>query len=345
MSASHSNSSFLRVACVGAFGHASSVFSDLSLLSRDRISLTSVAPGFEGESMDSVLRHPWAALSSPKTYTCPRTLLAAESPDILVVNTRPGTIGHNIILGLAAGCHVIAEKPISLSVEELTEVHTAWKMSGKALLGMFTMRQSPVLQEARRIVAAGEIGRVVLANTRKSYKWGNRPDWFRDREVYGGTWPWVGIHNLDMAHFVTGLHVNSVTARHANLAHPDLAPCEDVAAGLFDMENGALLTVSIDLCRPGTAPTHGDDWIRVVGSRGVLEANSAKGSLQILNDDGSRQVPVGGDSGDMFRRWVESLHRKETCADPLAFYLTFAALLARESADCRSTIGIPPGVY
>ena len=69
-----------------------------------------------------------------------------------------------------------------------------------------------------------------------------------------------------------GRHRFRFCCGESNGAHPEYAPgCPDALTGLFPA--GAVqMTASIDLLRPDGQPDWADDWIRVVGTQGSLEA-------------------------------------------------------------------------
>jgi predicted dehydrogenase len=207
------------------------------------------------------------------------------------------------------------------------------------------MRAMPAFQRAREWVQAGKIGEPVLVNARKSYRWGVRPEWYGDREMYGGTWPWVGIHAVDMSAFITGLSPVSVSAQQANRAHPDRPGCEDSCSGLFQLDNGGSLTASVDILRPETAPTHGDDYCRVVGTNGIIEANASAGNLRLLqNGAESVEQACSRVQQPIYGPFLESLgdpaaDREETA---LGFMLTDAVLQAREAADTKKILPLNP---
>lgn len=200
---------------------------------------------------------------------------------------------------------------------------------------MLSARRMPVFRLSRELIEQGRIGSVFLVNTRKSYKWGHRPAWFRDRKCYGGTWPWIGIHNFDMAHFLTGRHAVKGSAFHACRVHTDSCPCEDVATGSFILEDGILMTASIDYLRPDAAPTHGDDWCRVVGDRGVIEVSAVQNDVRVLADCGEDIVQLEAAPWPLYAGWIRTLaHQPDSLVgDDTAFRLTRAVLAARDAAD------------
>jgi len=334
----------IRLATVGGFGHAVCVFDELAKAASNRFQHCGIAPAYSGEDISAYLSHPW--LEGVRKHKCLDHLLEQDKPDVLVVSSRPDKIAEAICAGLRAGCHIITEKPLALDSKTLGEVWAAANASGCRVMAMLSMRSLPAFIAAREAIAVGKIGSVVLVNTRKSYKWGNRPNWFNNRLQYGGTWPWIGIHNLDISHFVTGLRPVQVTAMHANLAHPDFSDCEDVATGIFNLENGAQMNASIDLCRPGSAATWGDDWVRIVGTHGVIEANASTGLIKIECDgQPSTTRDCGIEPQPIYLQFLESLLDNQPIQQAenlVPFELTHAALAARESADHHRPEVIPP---
>jgi predicted dehydrogenase len=271
-------------------------------------------------------------------------MLREVSPAVLVVSTRPDHIAPCAMAGLAAGCHLIVEKPLALDLPTLEALHAAARKAGRRVMAMLSMRGVPAFAAARQAVLGGRIGRPVLINTRKSYKWGQREEWFNERSKYGGTWPWIGIHNLDMAHFVTGLRPVKVMAAHSHAAHPNLPECEDVATAIFLLEGRVQMTASVDLCRPASAETWGDDWLRIVGTGGVIEANGSTGRVTILSAGAAVEtIDAGIDPLPIYRDFLASLESADPAANAIAFQLTAAALVARDSADSGGPLPLDPG--
>lgn len=332
-----------KLAVVGGFGHAVCVFDEL-LDAPALVSNVGIVNAYDGESVEGFLEHAW--MRGTPRFNSLHELLDTQRPDVLVVSSRPDKIAPAICAGLSAGCHIITEKPLALDSKTLGEVRAAAIASGCRVMAMLSMRSLPAFIAAREVVTSEKIGAVVLVNTRKSYKWGSRPDWFNNRLQYGGTWPWIGIHNLDISHFVTGLRPVGVTAMHANLAHPDFPHCEDVATGIFDLENGAQMNASIDLCRPGSAATWGDDWVRIVGTCGVIEANGSTGLLTITREGAPTTThDCGIDPQPIYLPFLQSLLDNrpiQPAEDLVPFELTRSALAARESADHHRPEVIPP---
>jgi hypothetical protein len=98
------------------------------------------------------------------------------------------------------------------------------------------------------------------------------------------------------------------------------------------MENGIIGTASIDYWRPQTAPTHGDDQVRVAGTDGVIEV--AHGKCTLINAAGVKEFELAENRG-IFYDFVRSIidGTEGIVSSEETFELTRACLAARDDAD------------
>jgi len=212
-----------------------------------------------------------------------REMLTELKPDLAVVSTRLNKINQAVIDAASAGCHIISEKPMAASRQELEELAGIFKEKGLNLLLLLPNRANIFLQAVKRVVDEGVIGEPVLINARKSYPWSReRVEQFPIK--YGGTIGWVGIHAFDIINAATGLSFTKVTGMESNQIADEFSSCPDNSALVLETDNGGHATVSLDYHRPGASSTHGDDWIRIVGKKGTLESNLSKGDIYICTD-------------------------------------------------------------
>jgi predicted dehydrogenase len=326
-----------KIVSIGGWGHFFEVFQTLEKY--EGAQLVGAAPAYAGEDMSLLAGHPLAE-QVPMFGTIDE-LLAAVDADIAIVSTRPGFIAAAVIRAAEAGLDIIAEKPLGATLEENRAIADAVAKNGVRLMAIFSMRALPVFQTARRLVREGTIGRPVLMNARKSYKYGDekaRPEWFGKREIYSGTFPWIGIHALDMIQFTTGLLPVQVAALQRNQTHLTRPDCEDTCCGIFELEGGAQATVSVDYFRPMSSKTHGDDWVRIVGTEGVIEARACEESVMLLKDgDVPQSVPLDVPE-NLFIPFIEGRDGLTGTADALA--LSRACLIARQAADEKKVLEI-----
>lgn len=322
----------LRLVMIGGWGHWGLALDEIAEMAEAE--LVGVAPAYVGEDLGELLRHR-IFRAAVRRFDDYQSLLGTLKPDVAVVSTRLDRIAPVAMDAVRAGCHLICEKPLALDQPTLRQFHELVQQRGRKVLAMHTMRSLPVFRAARRVYREGQIGELVVVNVRKSYKWGTRPDWFAVRAVYGGTIPWIGIHALDIIHFITGRAFTAVAAMHGNRTQPGYPECEDHAVLIAEMEGGCHATVTLNFCRPESAATWGDDWVRVVGSRGTLEVNASAGWCR-LTESGPLPVEVPLPKFDpMFRNFLGCVRegRDYEFATADAFRLTHVALAARDAAD------------
>ena len=118
---------------------------------------------------------------------------------------------------LAAGKHVVCEKPLAMTSEESAELVDLAERSGLVHCTNFNIRFYPVVQEARERVRAGELGAVWNVHGGYLQDWLATPeDWnWRLEPARGGDLRAVGdigSHWMDLAQFVTGARIVEVFA-------------------------------------------------------------------------------------------------------------------------------------
>lgn len=321
----------IKVVSIGGFGHSVFVFDDM--MGMTEAELVGLAPAFAGEDISFFTGH--ELCQGVRTFEDYTGMLESVQPDVAVISTRLDVIPEVIIAAAKAGCQIIAEKPLALDRKRLEQVHEAVVKNNVKLTAMLSMRSEPQFVAAKRVYDSGAIGEAVLVNGRKSYKWGNRAEWMGEKEKYGGTIPWVGIHAIDFTNFVTGLSFKRVAAMKGNFSHQERPACEDNGTLVLELSNGGHATMSVDLFRPSSAATHGDDWIRVVGTKGVLEARGLDLTCTVLSDSAEPVQVELPEKTKIFREFLLAVAGDDSIKIPQeeSFMLTNVCLCGQESAE------------
>ncbi len=327
----------LKIAVIGGFGHIGSVLDEIQ--NDPYAEMTACAPVYEGEDITAVAAH--RACGQTQRYSDYRRLLDAIRPDVAVIGTRLGLIADVAVDAARRGCHLICEKPIALSLNSLERLYQAVTEYKVNLTAMLSMKNRAAFRTARSLYHSGLLGRAVVLNIRKSYKWNGRPRWFGDRRCYGDTLGWVGVHALSIIRFVTGASCIALAAAQANRHHPDYPDCQDQAVVLAELDDGAYATISIDLCRPSDAATWGDDWLRLVGTKAALQANASRHTCSVLKagDADCSDITLESD-GAIYREFLDTVRtqqvdvalRNESCR------LAYECLAARQAAEQRQWV-------
>lgn len=328
----------VSVVSIGGFGHWPSVFREFSEL--PNVKLAGLAPAYQGEDISRLQSHVFA--EQAKVFDDYNVMLDEIKPDVAIVSTRLDIIPQTIIAAANRKCNIIAEKPLALDRQTLADVERAVNKNNVKLTAMLSMRSRPEFIAARDIYQSRTIGEAAVINVRKSYKYGDRPEWFGDKSKYGSTIGWVGIHALDIANFITSLEFANVAAMTGNFAHSQRPDCDDSCTMILTLSNGAHLSVSLDLFRPESADTHGDDWIRIAGTKGILEARTSAGTCQILTDTETPATVSLPQPGCIYKDFIAAISGREDVDvyQKQSFLLTHACLCAQQSARTHSFVDI-----
>jgi predicted dehydrogenase len=218
-----------------------------------------------------------ADLDLPRGYASLEELLADDAVNVVHV-TSPNQLHHpQVMTILAAGRHVICEKPLAMTSAESMELVEAARASGLVTAVNYNLRFYPLNQHVASLVGDGGIGDVRLVTGR----------YFQDWLLFETDWNWrlersqggalravgdIGSHWLDLTSFMTGLRVEAVladlttfipvrrkptgsvltfsTERTAETVGVEI-DTEDVALILLRYEGGARGSVSVSQLSPG----------------------------------------------------------------------------------------------
>lgn len=328
----------LRVGVVGGGFHLDYVLDGLTELEDAR--LCAVAPGCPEEDIAEFVNKPAVKAASPKIYQDYRRMLDEQKLDILAIN--PFFYLHSTICmeALRRGIAPFCEKPLALDLESLDALRKAQKTANLPVGMILSFRYEDMFYTARELVRSGVIGKPIVGYAQKSYKLGERPQYYARRETFGGIIPWVGTHAIDWFQWVSSRHYKSVCARHSNLNTPQYAGMEDHATCLFELDNGGSAVMSFDFLRPDGAPTHADDRLRLVGSHGCLEIRFPT-ALELFTQDGPCPVKIMSPPHNIFEDFALSVRdRNHHCmiTTEETFTVTEIALKTREAADTGKRI-------
>ena len=281
----------------------------------------------------------------PRVYDDAVTMLTLEKPDIAIINTVMYENGRYAEIALNMGISVFCEKPVATTETKLESLIATYyeakeKKPNLCLCGMFGIDYLPHFETAYRFVKAGGIGEVMLANGQKSYRMGRREKFYSDREKYGGTIPWVAIHAIEWITRIGGLRPVMATACGNTACNAGNGTMEASTLSLFACEGGKMASVSADVMRPAKAPTHDDDRLRLVGSKGVLEVRFGK--VFVIDEEGERELPLVETEKELFEEFVLEIEGKGKCRVSAedAFFATRVALAARESQDTGKNVAV-----
>lgn len=193
-----------------------------------------------------------------------RSLIAEALPDFVSVVVPTGLHEAVALAVIAAGVHLLVEKPIAATVPAAERIAAAAEAAGVLLSVGHIERFNPAVRELKRRLAEGQGGRVLQLKARRV---GPFPHRIRDVGVIHDLAP----HDIDIMRYLLGEEVERVYAeaqRHINTEN------EDIFAGVLHFRGGAFGLLDINWLTPTKERT-----LTVLCERGMFVADYAAQSL------------------------------------------------------------------
>jgi predicted dehydrogenase len=200
------------------------------------------------------------ALGIETAYASIDDLLADDAIDVVHVCTPNALHADQARAALAAGKHVICEKPLATSVPDAAAL--VEQAASASLVGTvpFVYRFHPLVREARARVQAGELGRLLSIHGSYLQDWllsAGDDNWRVDSAAGGRSRAFadIGSHLVDLTEFITGDRITRVSATtrtffDARASHSQITT-EDAAAVVVETAGGALGTLLVSQVAPG----------------------------------------------------------------------------------------------
>lgn len=319
----------LRVGIWGVQGHTGEI--TVPAPSLPDVEIVAVADAHE---------KPSGKLASFKFYNNPRGMLDRENLDIVAVCNNNGERAAAILECIKRGLNVIAEKPIALDRAGLARIKRAVADSRISLGMLLPMRFDPPYLAIRNIVKEGIIGDVAQIASQKSYKAGAREDWYKKRSSYGGSIAWIGIHMIDLMRFTSGREFRETAGFQGHIAFPELGEMENVTASIFKLDNGGVANLRMDYLRTPTAPTHGDDRLRLAGTKGIVEYQESVGVTLMTDAEKPHSLSLLPPGRSVFVDYLDHAYNGAPAMLPLddIYRVTEITIGAQEAADKGAVI-------
>ncbi len=172
------------------------------------------------------------------------SLAAADDVEAVVVATPHGYHADGAAAALAAGKHVLVEKPMATSLADCDRMIEAAAKSGATLRVAHSRRFFPLVTEARQVLASGELGRILMM--RQTFCHNARGfgaaegRWTSDPKLSMGFFIGYGCHQLDMVIHLAASRVSEVAGAFGNYWAD--SPIENCGAMFLRFASGAYTT-------------------------------------------------------------------------------------------------------
>ena len=248
-------------------------------------------------------------LSAERAAASAEELAEADDVDVVHVCTPNHLHAPVAERAMAAGKHVICEKPLSTDVDSSRRLAAAAASASVVTAVPFVYRFHPTVRDARGRVRRGDTGPLRLIHGSYLQDWLSRPgdhDWRLTAATGGGSRAFgdIGVHWCDAVEFTTGHRITRLVARMTTVPRaPDRPPpdTEDAATVLFETDLGAIGAVVVSQVSPGRKNRL---WFSLDGAHESLQVDQElPDSLWVGRREHNTVVHRGGESstGDAAR--------------------------------------------
>ncbi len=271
--------------------------------------------------------------------------------DMILISSVPIDRANHSIDALKAGKDVMVDKPGCTTLRQLNDLKKIVKVTKKIWSVNFSERfHVSAVTKAEELVSKGKIGKVKQTIGTGPHRQGNfqRPDWFYDRDSYGGIITDIGSHQIHQ--FLVFTNSNIVKINHAlveNTTKKKQVGFQDF--GEINLTgNGGHGYIRIDWFTPNALSTWGDGRLLILGDEGFIEirkytdlARSHRGNhLFLANNDEVKYIDCANVELPYFRKLIKDvLNRTETaCSQELTFLSMELAIKAQAQAEKNEKI-------
>ena len=273
-----------------------------------------------------------------------------QNPEIHMVAAAgvPNTRGATGVKVMAHGKDYFVDKTPFTTMSQLEEAKQTCEKTGRKYMVYYSERlhtESSIY--AGQLIKDGAIGKVVqvLGLGPHRLNASSRPDWFFNKEQYGGILCDIGSHQCEQFLFFSEAEdAKVVHSQVGNYNNPEYPELEDYGDATLVADNGATNYFRVDWFTPDALPSWGDGRLFVMGTKGYIEVRkyidvSSTDSIQdyvfLCNDTDYTNISVTGKVGCPFfgELILDSLNRTEIAMTQRhAFKAAELCLQAQEKA-------------
>jgi predicted dehydrogenase len=278
-----------------------------------------------------------------------RTLLEDPSIDLILIAAIPSDRAALAIEAMEHGKDVMTDKPGCTTLEQLEAIKAAAAKMDRIWSVDFSERfEVACVTRAAELVREGAIGKVVQTVGLGPHRLNRptRPNWFFDREKYGGILCDIASHQIDQFLYFTGSTDAEITMASAgNFANQGDPGLQDF--GEISLRSGqGHGYIRVDWFTPDALPTWGDGRLTILGTEGYIELrkyvdvarDDGTDHLYLVNGTRCERIDASGAGYPYFQNLANDIRDRTETAMPQAhcFKVMELGLKAQAIADARA---------
>lgn len=207
-----------------------------------------------------------------KQYTNYKEMLEKEKPELVAICTESGKHAAIALDCIDAGCNIIIEKPIALSLKEADSVIEYARKKGVKVCVSHQNRFNKSIQKIREAIEKRRFGKIFYGTAHirwcRDFEYYSRASWRGTWEQDGGALMNQCIHNIDLLRWMMGDEICEVIGMTDRLNH-EYIEAEDLGIALVKFRNGAYGVIE------GTTdiyPRNLEETLYIFGEKGTVKA-------------------------------------------------------------------------
>ena len=284
----------------------------------------------------------------------PQAKLAGSQQEILEDNSiqlimSSGIPVERAPLGIEVMKHgkdYLVDKPGITQLKQLAAVKKVQQATGRIYSIMYSERfENKATVKAGELIQQGAIGKVIQTIGLGPHRMNipSRPEWFFDKQYYGGIITDIGSHQFDQFLFFTGSTEASIVASQiGNVNHPQYPQFEDFGDVMIQGNKGTGY-IRVDWFTPDGLKSWGDGRLTILGTDGFIEIRKnvdiagpdGGNHLYLVNQKETRFIDCNKEALPFGKQLVDDILNRTETAMPQAhcFLATELALLAQKNAQ------------
>lgn len=258
------------------------------------------------------------------THTNYIEMLDSVDCDVVAVGDYFGKRGGIIIEALSRGKHVISDKPICTSLDELNKIEALAKEKNLVIGCQLDIRDGAPFRKVRQLIQEGVIGEVhaITFGGQHPLMLGTRAGWYFEEGKHGGTINDIGIHAFDLIPWITGSdYVEVIAARSWNAFAEDFPHFHDAGQFMMKLSNGCGVLGDVSYFMPDTMGYTLDLYWRTTffGRDGILEASWNMKTVRLMKNGDSEPkiIDVGeGTPGGYLKSFIKEVNGEKEGLSP-----------------------------
>jgi UDP-N-acetyl-2-amino-2-deoxyglucuronate dehydrogenase len=279
-------------------------------------------------------------------YSITEMLSKEKEIDVVSVCSPNGLHAAHAMEALKAGCHVLCEKPMSLTSSESGEMIKLAEQVNKRLFAIKQNRFNPPVAAVKKVIEEGRLGKIY--SLQLTCFWNRNADYYHNswkgtKALDGGTLYTQFSHFVDLLYWMIG-DVKETKAYMSNYAHEGIIEFEDTGVVILRFANGAIGTINYTV---NSYEKNMEGSLTIFGEKGTVKIGGQYlNELEYQNIEGYKieNLPEGNKPNN-YGNYVGSMSNHDKVYDNLIEVLQNNASITTSSFEGLKTVEIIEKIY